>query len=604
MKHTKHTKHQPTMFFILWGVTTIFLLILLWQQLSYSQMINYNGLIRGSTQKYVKEELYHMPDDELGAYIDELIYDVKTDNGLFNVTYNTSTYYQNLLSEVEVLWVSIKNEALLYRSGETTSEELYSLSQAHFEVADEMVLIMEYTASNSLLFLLIIYAMSILLTICSYYMLKRKNDRLLHNTIASDKLTGLLSRIGFEEVATKWLRNNPNDEYISLKFDIHDFRSINTSYGYAIGDQLLRDISEAIGKWNPNQCICARIDSDNFFVFAKNSKTFFDDFKTMLITSSDQLEFTHHYGSLIFSYGIYEVVDHNELINTIMDKTSISHKSAKKAHNNSAVLYNDQLVQGLKRESYYSEHLYQGILNQEFQMYLQPQLDLVTMRTVSAEALVRWKLPSGELVFPDSFIPLFESKGIMSKLDFYMLEQACIYLKQQFDLKHPPLRIGVNFSRVTLYEPTFYDTFLSIVERYDVPHACIEIEVVETALNEVDPAVIDKIAKLREIGFKVAMDDFGAGYSSLSFLSILPMQTIKLDRQFLVEVDRNPKMMIIITGIVNMAHSMGMRVLCEGVEHRHHVEFLQSIGCDYAQGYYFARPVPSNQFSLTLAQTE
>lgn len=234
---------------------------------------------------------------------------------------------------------------------------------------------------------------------------------------------------------------------------------------------------------------------------------------------------------------------------------------------------------------------------EEFKVYLQPKVDISSGSVIGAEALVRWISKEQGFLPPDAFIPLFESNGFITKLDFYMLEKVCILLCQTLDDPEKiALPISVNFSRVTVRQMDFVRQFQRIVESYNIPPCYIEAEVTESAFGTNSERVVKTMETLQKNGYLIVMDDFGAGYSSLNLLMSLPIDVLKLDKEFLLEGTSVKRAQIIIKNIVEMAGLLGIQVVCEGVETEEHLQFLKKIGCEIGQGYYFSRPLPVSVF--------
>lgn len=274
----------------------------------------------------------------------------------------------------------------------------------------------------------------------------------------------------------------------------------------------------------------------------------------------------------------------------------MAHKAAKATADKSLVWYDGKLLEKLTQDRKLKEQLQHALVNQEFGLYLQPRVELSNLRIVGAEALVRWELPGQGTLYPDSFIPLFEENGSIADLDFYMLKKVCGYLHNRQEQGQELFPISINFSRVTLYYQAFYETFHSIVDQYPIPYDCIEIEVTESAFNDIADIVLQMLNRLDEEGFPIAMDDFGSGYSNMNLLGSLPLRIIKLDKVFLQEADIHDRVKGIIICAVELAHTMGVQIVCEGAETEPHVNFLREIGCDFAQGYYFTKPIPQKAF--------
>ena len=235
--------------------------------------------------------------------------------------------------------------------------------------------------------------------------------------------------------------------------------------------------------------------------------------------------------------------------------------------------------------------------NKEFVMYLQPQIDLKTRKLCGAEALVRWAHPIKGILVPVQFLALFESNGFITKMDMYVWELACKYLKelQERGIYMP---ISVNISRVHIGTTNLSDILPQLVNKYNIEPKYLELEITENLFMEDVEELFDEMSKLKECGFKILMDDFGSGYSSLNMLRNAPVDTLKIDRFFLDEIMSTDRGKIIVEASVRMAKQLGLTVIAEGVETQEQLDFLSSIDCDIVQGYYYSRPIPVNEFEV------
>ena len=229
----------------------------------------------------------------------------------------------------------------------------------------------------------------------------------------------------------------------------------------------------------------------------------------------------------------------------------------------------------------------------EFVMYLQPKYSISTAGVVGAEALVRWIHPEKGMLPPAEFISVFEKNGFIIKLDEYIWEQACKAIRGWIDSGVQPVPISVNISRVHLTDEKFIDVLDRLIEKYDIPKNMIETEITETVENAGDSEVIKR---LKERGYMLLMDDFGSGYSSLNMLKSTPFDVIKIDRDFFSEFMLSDRGKKIISHTISMSKDIGLDMVAEGVETKEQAEFLKNCGCDVAQGFYYSKPVPINDF--------
>lgn len=234
--------------------------------------------------------------------------------------------------------------------------------------------------------------------------------------------------------------------------------------------------------------------------------------------------------------------------------------------------------------------------NQELKVYYHPQYDAITSKLVGAEALVRWVKPDGSIVMPGSFIPQLEEDNAILELDWYMLRGVCAFLKRQREENIHSVTVAVNFSRRHIYEEDFVERLCAIVSEYDVPRKMIEVEITESAFVDQSERIAQRIEKIRAAGFRVAIDDFGSGLSSLSFVKDISVDVLKIDKSLLSRNCEDEKERIVLESIFNFAHRLKLTTVAEGVETREQLGFLRTCSCKVIQGFLFARPMPEADF--------
>jgi diguanylate cyclase len=268
------------------------------------------------------------------------------------------------------------------------------------------------------------------------------------------------------------------------------------------------------------------------------------------------------------------------------------------------LFYNQKLLERLYYESKINNQTTRALQDDEFKLYLQPKFEIPSLRIVGAEALVRWHDANGNVLFPDDFIPLFEQNGFIHELDFYMLENVCKFIKDNH-LENTNFRISVNFSRVTILHQDFSKELKEMIQKYNVPTHCIELEITESVFYDFSKHTIEMIHELNNEGYVFSMDDFGSGYSSLNSIHTIPVDIIKIDRKFLKESHVSKQVVSIIRLIIETAHLLGKEIICEGVELSSDVELLNELNCHLGQGYYISKPVIKEDFTtLFLTETE
>ena len=296
-----------------------------------------------------------------------------------------------------------------------------------------------------------------------------------------------------------------------------------------------------------------------------------------------------------------DVNDAEPSVQKSMTHVRFALNTARQSLKNNIWFYDARLHEVEKLENYVESHMYQALENGEFKLYLQPKIDLETGEVGGAEALVRWKRESGSVILPGQFIPMFENNGFCINLDMYMVEQVCRQIRQWIDEGRDPIPLSVNQSKLLFYEADYIDNMKALLKKYQIPANLVTLEILEgLAMKNIDE-LNEKILRLKEIGFKISLDDFGSGYSSLNTLAILKIDELKLDRGFLLKM-RNPgedydRQLIIMNEIVDLTKKLKISTVVEGIETKENEDLVKELGCEYGQGYYYSRPVSIKEFS-------
>ena len=276
----------------------------------------------------------------------------------------------------------------------------------------------------------------------------------------------------------------------------------------------------------------------------------------------------------------------------------MARKRVKKDTTVQVEMYTPELKDEQQKQMEIVSHMEEALENHEFKVFLQPKMDMFTDKVIGAEALVRWFKPDGSMVSPGEFIPIFEENGFVTHLDFEMMRQVLDMQQKCLKEGKPIVKVSVNFSRKHQEDQSYLERLDELMSRYDVPADAIEIEITESVFMQDLAPLIESICQLKERGFSVSIDDFGAGYSSLNVLSKVKADIVKLDRQFLldVEMEKDNFTSEFLQLLINMIKKLGFRVLAEGVETAEQVTLLKNAGCRFAQGFYYARPMPIEDF--------
>lgn len=439
----------------------------------------------------------------------------------------------------------------------------------------------------------------------SVYLLKLKASEKIQNRIEYfmnyDKLTKLSTEYKFKNDVMEELAQNPDRVYAVVYMDINKFKYMNDALGYEAGDELLCEVANTVASGCNDIISAGRVSSDNFVLLMNYVSD--DQIRSNMKQLNDcfvkKITFCSLGRSVYFVSGVAKI-RHGQDIVAAIDNANVARKSIKKSNEETCCFYDEKLEQQVMLEMDICNSMQQALENDEFVMYLQPKVDLEDDHIVGAEALTRWIRRDGRMMYPDQFIPLFEKNGFIVQLDFYIYEQACKAIRSWIDNNIRPVAVSVNVSRVHLNMENFVERVIALVEKYQVPRSCLEFELTESIFLDDTDVAISTMKRLREEGFSVSIDDFGAGYSSLNLLKDMATDVLKLDKEFFRKGDMKQEEKIIVASIINMAKQLKMKVLSEGVETRAQSDFLRGIACDMAQGYLFAKPMTEQEFTKLL----
>ncbi|MEG1426905.1 MAG: GGDEF domain-containing phosphodiesterase [Oscillospiraceae bacterium] len=384
----------------------------------------------------------------------------------------------------------------------------------------------------------------------------------------------------------------PKKAFALVALDFDNFNFINDLFSYEVGDQVLTQITRYFSRQLKDGELYTRMGADHFVFFVAGSSSLIERFVEISNAKNVLARILPAHYTLSYSGGIVLLKDREENFSALLDKANFARKQAKGRDANTFYYYDEKMDQELQWKKSVTFMMESALQHEEFQMYLQPKVLMKTGQPVGAEALARWKSREFGLIYPDRFIPILEQNGLIRQLDFLILRQACAFLENCMGTDLPPLPISVNFSKMHIYTPDFPEKVLRTVKEYHIPTCLIEIEFTENIFLPNSQNLIKISEALKQLGFKVALDDFGSAYSSLNYLKDLPLDVIKIDRGFLNATENNDKGRVIIEKVVDLIQSLRLIALMEGVESQEQADFLQKLNCDLAQGYFFARPMP------------
>ena len=426
---------------------------------------------------------------------------------------------------------------------------------------------------------------------------RRRADNMIMDMALQDDVTESYNKASFYIEAEKMLLKKylPDEHLALMLMDIDNFKIINEIYDMDKGDLVLRKIANVMGKNIAENGIYARLNDDVFAIMYvyKEEK----DLIALVDAIVDNIyEFKLNI-KVVPSFGIYKVVDNSLPVTKMCDNANLAKRKVKGVVGNRYAFYDESLSLAIIAEKEIEAEMRSALENYQFEMYLQPKIDMKTMLPYGSEALIRWNHPKKGMIAPNKFIPLFERNGFVVEVDKFMWEQACIAIHSWISQGYEPLPISVNISRIHFKYKNLVENIESLVEKYNIPKKFLELELTESAFLDNEGEVNSTIVKLQELGYTIAMDDFGVGYSSLNMLRKLPVNILKLDRGFINEATCSERGFIVLNHVTHMAKDLKAMVVCEGIETVAQVETLKAAGCDIAQGFYYAKPMPLKEYN-------
>lgn len=415
-----------------------------------------------------------------------------------------------------------------------------------------------------------------------------------------DMLTGLYKKPMFFAKCAEFLISHGSEKCCLMAVDIEHFKIFNEWYGTGAGDSFLRSIAAQLQMvQDQKKGVAGYIGDDDFAILLLDEQELIEELQNKI------MGYVKKYGGnagFLPAFGIYKIEDKSISVSTMYDRALIALASVKGNYTMRVGWFDDRMMQQIEERHKLLSEVQRALENNEFTFYAQPKCNMMTGKIIGMESLVRWNHPEKGLVPPGEFIPLLEEYGFITNLDLYIWDKVCASVRDWIDKGNRAIPISVNVSRMDLYTLDLADCFSELTEKYKLDPKLIEIEITESAYVEEYGKIRGTVERLRSAGFTVLMDDFGSGYSSLNMLKDVNVDILKIDMKFLeMDEESAEKGFSILEAIISMAGLIGIRVIAEGVETKEQVDFLLNMGCNYAQGYYFYRPMPIHMFEEFLA---
>ncbi|MDQ0871550.1 diguanylate cyclase (GGDEF)-like protein/PAS domain S-box-containing protein [Paenibacillus sp. V4I3] len=429
---------------------------------------------------------------------------------------------------------------------------------------------------------------------------QKQAEQIIHRMAYFDEITGLPNRSNFQERMAETLEKAHNNSLAGLMFlDLDKFKQVNDTLGHHTGDLLLVDVSKRIIQAVPEGSIVSRLGGDEFTVIFSNLSHTDEVIPVadVILQALAEPFYLHNRELYITtSIGICIYPEHGTDVETLIKNADASMYRAKESGGNTYSVYSKNIQELNEAKHKIHSNLHKAILREEFYLHFQPKIDLTTDKINGVEALIRWDNQELGPMSPVQFIPIAEESGLILPIGEWVLRTACRQNKAWQDAGFPPIVMSVNLSSIQLQNDHLVRTIGQILQETELDPQWLEIEITESMLLQNTQHTMKVLEEIKELGISISIDDFGVGYSSLSYLKHFSFDYLKMDKSFIDNLNMSPKDELIISGIIKLAHSLNMKVIAEGVESDQQLSYLREQGCDGVQGYLISKPLSAGEF--------
>lgn len=420
------------------------------------------------------------------------------------------------------------------------------------------------------------------------------------NMYMIDDLTGLPNVNYFTQAVNELIRKADHKGHTAFYLNLKDMSIVNERFGFEKGDEIICKFADFLGDIVIDGEFAARLGADNFIgvIYSENLEKFLRFLDAVYVPVFNGIEEEDY--NILCNIGLYELTGEEKKASEVMERISIAFTMSRK-ENIRFAFYDEKVKKQLIDNMNYTRKLPKALKEHELVVYFQPKVSATNYNLVGAEALVRWQ-SQGQLIPPAEFIPICEKTGLVTEIDFYVLEETCKKMREWADNGYSLVRVSVNFSKQHFKDTNVAERIMSIIGKYDIPPEFLEIEFTETAYLDKEELLEITLGKLKQYGIASSIDDFGSGYSSLNLLQNMDFEVLKLDKSLLGKSVENSRSRKVISHIINMAKELEMEVLAEGVETIEEFGLLKELNCDIIQGYFFDRPLKAEDFETRLRE--
>lgn len=429
-----------------------------------------------------------------------------------------------------------------------------------------------------------------------------ENKKIIEKLAYYDPLTGLANRALLKDRLHKAIHNAKREKTkLAIIFlDLDHFKLINDTLGHSVGDELLIYISQILKSQIRESDTLSRLGGDEFVILLPSIKKDEDAHKIahkIQIALQDKHDIGIHQLYITSSIGVAVYPEHGINSDELIRNADTAMYEAKNGGRNKYKIYSHTMGSFIDKQLNLEQELIEAIKTKdEIEVYFQAKVDTVSQMIIGAEALVRWNHPTKGLIFPDSFIHIAESTGLMIELGNIITEKSIATIKELNQLGFAGLKIAINLSARQFQDSTLVPFILTTLNKYDIDSSQVEFEITESISMSNMNNTLRILSELKDVGLSIAIDDFGTGHSSLSYLKKFPIDILKIDKSFVDGIINDEEDRVIAQTIISMAHSLGLKTVAEGVETKEHVNMLQNMECDILQGYFFSKPISKDNF--------
>ncbi len=421
-------------------------------------------------------------------------------------------------------------------------------------------------------------------------------DRMIIQSTEKDELTGLLSKSYFYEYASLQDKFNPERKMDAVTVNINHFHLYNELYGMSEGDLVLQRIADGLKSFaEKTGGIASRSDADNFSLYVPHQESY----EKLVEDISESIRKDSNIHNTSIRIGVNDLIDDEDnRLEMAFDRARMAADSTN-GNTTSVITYYDATM---RKQRMFEERLIRdiadGIIKNQFKVFYQSKYDVTgdAPKLAGAEALVRWEHPEFGMIYPGSFISVFEENGLIQLMDDYIWRQAAAQVKKWKDKYHMTIPISVNVSRIDIQDENIVSNMCDIVKEAGIDVKDLHLEITESAYTSDTDQLVEVVAQFREKGFVIEMDDFGSGYSSLNMLTTLPIDILKVDMRFMQSITQDKKSLRMMELVKEIADFLKVPVVAEGVEEKEQLDTLKELGCQMIQGYYFSKPLPVSEF--------